>query len=140
VILSFVNVHLAGEETTPKSKSNKIVVFRSFFQANLRMPMYKMFANVLKKFEIYMHKQTLNTIVRLSVFIWAIRSQGIHTEADAFVEYTSFIIRQRLDPQINFIATSVVTTSSIKRTILLLCLPIRRNGRTIGQKNGFMLK
>lgn len=66
MILSFVNVHLVGEETTPKSKSNEIVVFRSFFQADLWMPMHKMFANVLKKFEIYMHQQTLNTIVRLT--------------------------------------------------------------------------
>lgn len=61
-----INVRLASDETTPKSKSNEVVVFRSFFRAGLWMPMYKMIVNVLKKFEIYMHQQTLNTIVRLT--------------------------------------------------------------------------
>jgi hypothetical protein len=30
-----INVRLASDETTPKSKSNEVVVFRSFFRAGL---------------------------------------------------------------------------------------------------------
>jgi hypothetical protein len=67
-----INVRLASDETTPKPKSNEVVVFRSFFRAGLWMPMYKMIVNVLKKFEIYMHQLTPNAIVRLSVFIWVV--------------------------------------------------------------------
>jgi hypothetical protein len=44
----------------------------------------KMITHVLKKFEIYMHQLTSNAIVRLSVIIWAIRRQGVHTKADVF--------------------------------------------------------
>lgn len=42
-------VHLAGEETTPQPKNDEIVVFKSFFQAELWLPMYRMIAPILKK-------------------------------------------------------------------------------------------
>jgi hypothetical protein len=38
----------------------------------------------LKNFEIYLHQLTPNAIVRLSVFIWALRSQGMSANAEAF--------------------------------------------------------
>lgn len=38
----------------------------------------------MKKYEVYMNQLTPNAIVRLSVFIWVVRSQGIHTDAEAF--------------------------------------------------------
>jgi hypothetical protein len=39
---------------------------------------------VLKNFEIYLHQLTPNAIVRLGVFIWALRSQGISLDVEAF--------------------------------------------------------
>jgi hypothetical protein len=38
----------------------------------------------LKRFEIYLHQLTPNAIVRLSVYIWALRSQGISANAEGF--------------------------------------------------------
>jgi hypothetical protein len=38
----------------------------------------------LKKFEIYLHQLTPNAIVRLSVYIWALRSQGMSANAEGF--------------------------------------------------------
>jgi hypothetical protein len=43
-----------------------------------------MIADVLENFEIYLHQLTPNAIVRLSVFIWALRSQGVEPLAEAF--------------------------------------------------------
>jgi hypothetical protein len=43
-----------------------------------------MIGEVLKNFEIYFHQLTPNAIVRLSVFIWALRSQGMNPDAEAF--------------------------------------------------------
>jgi hypothetical protein len=43
-----------------------------------------MIGEVLKKFEIYLHQLTLNAIVRLSVYIWALRSQGKSANAEGF--------------------------------------------------------
>jgi hypothetical protein len=43
-----------------------------------------MIADVLKKFGIYFHQLTPNAIVRLSVYIWALRSQGVEPFVEGF--------------------------------------------------------
>jgi hypothetical protein len=77
-------ISFTGEETTPKLEDDEIVVFKSFFWVGLRLPMYKMITEVLHKYEIYMHQLTLNAIVRLNIFIWAMQSQGACADVKAF--------------------------------------------------------
>jgi hypothetical protein len=77
-------VRFAGEETSPTPKDDEVVVFKSFFRAGLRFPLNEMIGEVLKNFEIYLHQLTPNAIVRLSIFIWALQSQGIDPNAEAF--------------------------------------------------------
>jgi hypothetical protein len=77
-------VRFAEEETTPMPKDDEVVVFKSFFRAGLRFPLNEMIGEVLKFFEIYLHQLTPNAIIRLSVFIWALRSQGMSPDAEAF--------------------------------------------------------
>jgi hypothetical protein len=77
-------VRFAGEETTPTPKDDEVVVFKSFFRAGLRLPLNEMIGEVLKNFEIYLHQLTPNAIVRLNIFIWALRSQGMDLDAEAF--------------------------------------------------------
>ena len=77
-------IRFAGEEVIPEPKEDEVVVFKSFFRAGLRFPLYDMVGEVLKKFEIYLHKLTPNVIVRLSVYIWALRSQGKSVNAEGF--------------------------------------------------------
>jgi hypothetical protein len=77
-------IRFGGEEITLKPENDEVVVFRSFFKAGLRFPLHGMIADVLKNFEIYLHQLTPNDIVRLSVFIWALRSQGVEPLAEAF--------------------------------------------------------
>jgi hypothetical protein len=67
-------IRFAGEETTPAPKDDEVVVFKSFFRAGLRFLLNEMIGEVLNFFEIYLHQLTPNAIVRLSVFIWALRS------------------------------------------------------------------
>jgi hypothetical protein len=43
-----------------------------------------MIGEVLKKFEIYLHQLTSNAIVRLSLYIWALRSQGKSANVEGF--------------------------------------------------------
>jgi hypothetical protein len=76
-------IRFGGEETIPKPENNEVVVFKSFFKAGLRFPMDRMIADVLENFEIYLHQLTPNAIVRLSIFIWALRSQGVEPRAEA---------------------------------------------------------
>jgi hypothetical protein len=77
-------VRFAGEETIPEPKEDEVVVFKSFFRVGLRFPLYEMIGEVLKKFEIYLHQLIPNAIVRLSVYIWALRSQGKSANAEGF--------------------------------------------------------
>jgi hypothetical protein len=77
-------VQFVREETTPAPKEDEIVVFKSFFRVGLRLPLNEMIQEVLKNFEIYLHQLTPNAIVRLSVFFWALRSQGMIPDAEAF--------------------------------------------------------
>jgi hypothetical protein len=67
-------IRFGGEETILKPENDEVVVFKSFFKVGLRFPLHGMIADVLENFEIYLHQLTPNAIVRLSVFIWALRS------------------------------------------------------------------
>jgi hypothetical protein len=73
-----------GKETISKPGKNEVVVFKSLFKAGLRFPLNKMIAEVLKKFGIYLHQLTPNAIVRLNVYIWALRNQGVEPFAEGF--------------------------------------------------------
>jgi hypothetical protein len=77
-------IRFGGEETTPKPEKDEIVIFKSFLKAGLRFPLNRMIADVLKKFGIYLHQLTPNAIVRLSVYIWALRSQAVEAFAEGF--------------------------------------------------------
>jgi hypothetical protein len=77
-------IRFGREETIPKPENDEVVVFKSFFKAGLRFPLHRMIADVLENFEIYLHQLTPNAIVRLSVYIWALRSQGVEPLAEAF--------------------------------------------------------
>jgi hypothetical protein len=77
-------IRFGGEETTPKPQKDEIVIFKSFLKAGLRFPLNRMIVDVLKKFGIHFHQLTPNAIVRLSVYIWALRSQGVEPFAEGF--------------------------------------------------------
>jgi hypothetical protein len=77
-------IHFAGEETTREPKNDEVVVFKSFFRAGLWFPLNEMIREVLDNYDIYLHQLTPNAIVRLSIYIWALRSQGMDPNAEAF--------------------------------------------------------
>jgi hypothetical protein len=77
-------IRFGGEEVTPKPEKDEVVVFKSFFKAGLRFPLHGMIADVLEGFRIHLHQLTPNAIVRLSVYIWALRSQEAEPLAEGF--------------------------------------------------------
>jgi hypothetical protein len=90
-------VRFASEEVIPEPMEDEVVVFKSFFRVGLRFPLYDIIGEVLKRFEIYLHQLTPNAIVRLSVYIWALRSQVKSANAEGFYEYMSCTIRRRAE-------------------------------------------
>jgi hypothetical protein len=109
-------IRFGGEETTLKPEKDEVVIFKSFFKAGLRFPLNKMIADVLKKFGIYLHQLTSNAIVRLSVYIWALRSQGVEPFAEGSAECMSFIIRPRLEEMgyMKTLAATILPTARLQ--------------------------
>jgi hypothetical protein len=77
-------VRAGGENTAPLPKSDGVVLFKGFMKAGLRFPLHKMLVEVLKRFEIYLHQLTPKALIRIEVFIWAMRSQGLDLDVNCF--------------------------------------------------------
>jgi hypothetical protein len=77
-------VRAGGEDIVPLPKGDEVVIFRSFMKARLRFPLHKMLVEVLKTFEIYLHQITPEALIRVGVFIWALRSQGLEPDVRCF--------------------------------------------------------
>jgi hypothetical protein len=73
-----------GERTVPTPKDNEVVIFRSFFKAGLRFPLNKFVVEVLKIYQVYLHQLTPEAIIRMGIFVWAVRSQGLEPNAKSF--------------------------------------------------------
>jgi hypothetical protein len=65
-------------------EADEVVVYRSFMKAGLRFPLDKLLVEVLKTFEIFLHQLTPEAIIRMGIFIWAMRSQGLEPNARCF--------------------------------------------------------
>jgi hypothetical protein len=67
-------VRAGGDSTAPTPEVDEVVVYRSFMKAGLWFPLNKFLVVILKTFESYLHQITPEAIVRMGIFIWAIRS------------------------------------------------------------------
>jgi hypothetical protein len=77
-------VRAGGDSTAPLPEADEVVVYRSFMKAGLRFPLDKLLVEVLKTFEIFLHQLTPEAIIRMGIFIWAMRIQGLEPNARCF--------------------------------------------------------
>jgi hypothetical protein len=77
-------VRVGGDSTAPTPEENEVVIYRSFLKAGLRFPLSKFVVEVLKIFQIFFHQITLEAIIRMGMFVWAVRSQGLEPSAKCF--------------------------------------------------------
>jgi hypothetical protein len=73
-----------GERTVPTPEENEVVIFQSFFKAGLRFPLSKFVVEVLKIYQVYLHQITPEAIIRMGIFVWAVRSQGFEPNTKSF--------------------------------------------------------
>jgi hypothetical protein len=73
-----------GDRTVPVLEENEVVIYRSFFKAGLRFPLSSFLVEVLKIYEIFLHQITPEAIIRMGIFVWAMRSQGLEPSAKCF--------------------------------------------------------
>jgi hypothetical protein len=77
-------MRVGGGNTTPAPEENEVVIYRSFFKAGLRFPLSKFVVQVLKIFQVFLHRITPEAIMRMGIFVWAVRSQGLELSAKCF--------------------------------------------------------
>jgi hypothetical protein len=77
-------VRAGGENNVPLPEADEVVVYRSFMKAGLRFPLDRLLVEVLKTFEIYLYQLTPEAIIKMGIFIWAMRSQGLEPNAKCF--------------------------------------------------------
>jgi hypothetical protein len=68
------NVRVGGDSTAPASEENEVFIYRSFLKAGLRFPLSKFVVEVLKIYQIFLHQITLEAIIRMGIFVWAVAS------------------------------------------------------------------
>jgi hypothetical protein len=77
-------VRVGGDSTAPAPKENEVVVYRSFMKAGLRFPLRRFLVEVLRIFQIFLHQLNLEAIIKMGLFVWAVRSQGMEPSTKCF--------------------------------------------------------
>jgi hypothetical protein len=77
-------VRAGGDSNAPVPEANEVVVYMSFMKAGLWFPLSKLLVEFLKTFEICLHQINPEAIIRMEIFIWAMRSQGLEPSAKCF--------------------------------------------------------
>jgi hypothetical protein len=73
-----------GDRTDPVLEENEVVIYRSFLKAGLQFPLSRFVVEVLKIYQIFLHQITPEAIIRMGIFVWVVRSQGLEPSAKSF--------------------------------------------------------
>jgi hypothetical protein len=73
-----------GDNNVHVPEENEVVIFRSFFKAGLRFPLSKFVVEMLKTYQIFLHQITPEAIIRMGIFVSAVKSQGLEPSAKCF--------------------------------------------------------
>jgi hypothetical protein len=77
-------MRVGGDNIVPVPEENEVVIYRRFFKAGLRFPLNKFVAEVLKTYQIFLHQITPEAVMRMGIFVWVVRSQGLEPSAKCF--------------------------------------------------------
>jgi hypothetical protein len=113
-------VRVGGDSTALAPEENEVVVYKSSMKAGLRFPLSKFLVEVLKIFEIFLHQITLEAIIRMSMFVWAMRSQGLEPRRSVFATSTNYYTRRK-----PLAKSSITTTSVVMDSFLVLMQAMR---------------
>jgi hypothetical protein len=72
------------DRAVPTPEENEVVIYWSFFKAGLQFPLSRFVVEVLKIYQIFLHQITPEAIIRMGIFVWAVRNQGLEPSAKCF--------------------------------------------------------
>jgi hypothetical protein len=102
-----------GDMTVPVPEENEVVIYRRFFKAGLRFPLSRFVVEVLKIYEIFLHQITPEAIIRMGIFVWAVRSQGLEASAKCFCSMHELSYMRRSPGVRNSVITILVAIASL---------------------------
>ena len=76
---------LSEGEVVPDPRDNKVVVYKEFFIAGLRFLPHPLVVGVLKRFNLKFHQLNPSSFVKLSMYIWGCKSQGVEPDLESFI-------------------------------------------------------
>jgi hypothetical protein len=121
-----------GERTVPTPEENEVVMFRSFFKAGLRLPLSKFVVEVLKIYQVYLHQITPEAIIRMGIFVWAVKSQGLEPNAKSFCSIHEYCMRQNPGVKSSITTILAATASVPDLGQAVQCQPFERDGSATG--------
>jgi hypothetical protein len=77
-------VRADADRAVSAPEENEVVIYRSFFKAGLRFLLSRFVVEVLKTYQIFLHQITPEAVIRMGIFVWAVRSQGLEPSAKCF--------------------------------------------------------
>lgn len=83
-VASLVAVHVPGLKMVLNPQSNEVVVFMAYFNVGLRLPSVELLVHVLWLFRVELEQLTPNSLVKLGVFEWIMRSTETSGEVRLF--------------------------------------------------------
>jgi hypothetical protein len=110
-------------------------------KAGLRFPLSKILVEVLKTFEIFLHQITPESIIRMGIFVWAVRSQGLESSVKQVIPIcTNCCTRRRPLVKSSITTTLVVMASFLAPKQVILFRHFVKGGPGPRWRNGFMSK
>jgi hypothetical protein len=95
---------------------------------------------VLKIFQIFLHQLTPEAIIRMGLFVWALRSHGLEPSAKCFCSMHELLYETKATGKEQYHNTSVVTDSLLALMQATRFQHTGKDGPEPGWRNGFMLK
>ena len=80
----FVKVGSFARDLTRPSKG-EVVIYKEFFLASLRFLSHPLVVGVLKRFNLKFHQLNPSSFVKLSIYVWGYKSQGVEPDLEGFV-------------------------------------------------------
>jgi hypothetical protein len=77
-------VRAGGDNNVSAPEEDEVVIYRSFFKVGLQFSLSRFVVEVLKICQFYLHQITPEAIIRMGIFVWAVRSQGLELSAKCF--------------------------------------------------------
>jgi hypothetical protein len=87
---------------------------------------------VLKIYQVYLHQITPEAIIRMGIFVWAVRSQGLEPNAKSFCSMHELLYETKPWAKRNIITILAAIASSLALARAAPCQPSRKDGLGTG--------